>query len=157
MLCERLDPGRVLELVEADDVAVEPGQRGEELVALAVELERLVGVGAAAVEVGVAAARPGAGVARGGVERDEEVERVHRRDPERAAHRRRRGRARVGRQCSPRRPVGKIRYRLKSKPSTPTVFVDEVAAAEPVAERERLAVRVAQDTAGSARSGCRRA
>ena len=57
MLCQRLDAGRVLELVQTDDVAVEPGQRGEELVALARELVRLVGVGPAAVEVRVAAAR----------------------------------------------------------------------------------------------------
>ena len=45
MLGERLDAGGVLELVQADDVGVQAGERREELVALARELERLVGVG----------------------------------------------------------------------------------------------------------------
>ena len=59
---ERLDAGRVLELVEADDVGVEAGERAEQLVALPVELGRLVAVPAAALEVGVAAADVVSGV-----------------------------------------------------------------------------------------------
>ena len=51
-----IDAGRVLELVEPEDVGVEPGERLEQLVALAGELGRLVGVPAAAFEVVVAAA-----------------------------------------------------------------------------------------------------
>ena len=49
-VAERVDAGRVLDLVEADDVGVEAGERREQLVALARELVRLVGVGAAALE-----------------------------------------------------------------------------------------------------------
>ena len=47
---------------------------------VAVELERLVGVGAAAVEIGIASARPGSAVVRRGIQSQEEVERVLRGD-----------------------------------------------------------------------------
>ena len=74
-------PVRVLQLVETDDVGVEPGQRGEELVALTSELRRLVEVCAAALDVLQGAAGVVTRVAGRVVRREEEVERVHRRDP----------------------------------------------------------------------------
>ena len=94
---ERLDAGRVLQLVEADDVGVEAGERGEQLVALARELGRLVGVPAAALDVVRRAALVVERVAGRVVGRDEEVERVHRGDADRAADGLRCSRARVGR------------------------------------------------------------
>ena len=124
--------------------ASRPASAASSLSRWRVNSSRLVGVGAAAVEVGVAAARAGAGVARRGVERDEEVERVHRRDPERAADGlgRRRPRVRRGVVGGAGR-VDAVEAEVEAEDADGVRR--PVAAAEPVVERERLAVRVAQD------------
>ena len=55
-IAERIDVGRVLDLVQPDDSGLEAGDRGEELVTLTRELRGLVGVVASALEVLVPAA-----------------------------------------------------------------------------------------------------
>ena len=51
MLGQRLDAGRVFQLVQADDVSIQTGQRGQQFRALAGELVRLVAVPAAALHI----------------------------------------------------------------------------------------------------------
>jgi hypothetical protein len=50
-VAQRLDARGVLDFVQADDVGVETGQRRQQLDALALELQRLVGIRTPALEV----------------------------------------------------------------------------------------------------------
>ena len=95
---ERLDAGRVLELVEAEDVGVEAGQSA------ASSLSRWRVNSSGWSESAPRQSRlalpphgPGTGVVGGRVEREEEVQRVLRGDREPAADGLRRGRTRVDR------------------------------------------------------------
>ena len=86
MLAKRLDTGRVLQFVQADNVSIETGKRREKFVALAGEFVNLVAIPTAAFHV---VERTALVIKRAGrvICRDEEVERIHRGNTDRSADR----------------------------------------------------------------------